>query len=274
MNLFDRVHHIRAQIESYTALKPTIGIISGTGIQSFSSHLNNAIKIPYAHLRLFPSHMEEGHLGALYLGTFQGHTVILFAGRFHAYQGYHMSDICLPIYIAKTLGCHEIWMSNLSGGLRENMQAGDLIVVSDHINLQMDNPLIGANDLRFGPRFPDMSLIYSEERRYMAGQVFANLKLGYREGIYASFKGPSLETKAEYQFLQRIGADMIGMSTVPESIVASYLGMNVFCISMISNVCAPVKNIQAVNVSEIMALADEKSGMINQIFMDLLNRIN
>jgi purine-nucleoside phosphorylase len=242
-------------IRSKTQLKADRAIVLGTGLGSVVDQIVDGIIIPYQDIPHFPDTTVVTHQGNLHIGMLKESNVIALAGRFHYYEGYTMEEICFPIRVLNALGVQKILITNISGGLSPDYKAGDLVLVNDHINLLANNPLRGKNYDELGPRFPDMIDAYDPAWLEATRKLCLDLGLKINEGVYAALQGPSLETKAEYRFLHKIGADMVGMSSVPEAIVARHMNMKVLMISMISNVCYPPENIKETNADEIVQTA-------------------
>jgi purine-nucleoside phosphorylase len=221
-------------------LKPEIGLILGSGLGVLADEIENAVKIPYNEIPEFPVSTVEGHAGQLVFGTLQGKTVVAMQGRFHYYEGYSMDKVTFPVRIMKTLGVTTLIVTNAAGGVNETFQPGDLMIITDHINNMGTNPLIGPNDDDFGVRFPDMSEAYCKNLRQLAKEVAAKLNIPIKEGVYVANTGPSYETPAEIRMIRKLGGDAVGMSTVPEVIVARHANIKVLGISCISNMAAGI----------------------------------
>ncbi|WNS82035.1 purine-nucleoside phosphorylase [Domibacillus sp. DTU_2020_1001157_1_SI_ALB_TIR_016] len=219
---------------------PEIGLILGSGLGVLADEVENAVSIPYETIPHFPVSTVEGHAGELVIGTLSGKTVAAMKGRFHYYEGYSFQEVTFPVRVMKALGIETIIVTNAAGGVNESFEPGDLMLISDHLNLMGGNPLIGKNDSRLGVRFPDMSVAYSRELRELARKAAERVGLNVREGVYAGNTGPVYETPAEVRMARVLGADAVGMSTVPEVIAARHSGMNVLGISCISNMAAGI----------------------------------
>ena len=211
-------------IKGKISIEPTIGIVLGTGLGGLVKEIEADVVIPYGEIPGFPKSTVESHAGQLIAGTLAGKNVVAMQGRFHFYEGYSMQQITFPIRVMKFLGCDTLLVSNAAGGLNPDFEAGGIMIMKDHINLLGGNPLIGVNDPRLGPRFPDMSEPYSRELIKIAEDAALDEKIKVNKGVYAALSGPCLETAAEYRFLRLIGADVVGMSSVPEDIVAVHIG--------------------------------------------------
>jgi purine-nucleoside phosphorylase len=234
------VHQAVAHIRSVTGREPHIAVVLGSGLGAFADELADPIAIPYSEIPGWPVSTAVGHSGKLIFGKLDKLDIAVMAGRAHLYEGYTPAEVTLGVRVLRQLGVHSVVFTNAAGGINLSYQQGALVVVSDHINLQGSHPLIGPNDDSAGPRFPDMSEAYSSAYRAIAHQVAHQLKIQLEEGVYAALTGPSYETPAEIRYLRIIGADLIGMSTVPEVIVANYLGMRVLAISCVTNMAAGI----------------------------------
>ena len=222
-------------INQKSKIKPKIAIILGTGLGRLAENIKGKEIIPYSEIPNFPISTVQSHSGNLVLGKLGNKEVVAMQGRFHYYEGYNLKEVTFPVRVMKKLGADIIIISNAAGGMNRFFKRGDLMLITDHINLFGDNPLIGPNDEELGPRFPDMSEAYSQQLIKLAKKIALKEKIRLREGVYAGLTGPTLETPAEYRFLISIGADAVGMSTVPEVIVANHMGMKVLGISCITD---------------------------------------
>ena len=251
--LLEAVAYIQAQIGQF---KPETGIILGTGLGALAGEVEVEHEISYADIPHFPTSTVESHAGRLLLGRLGGQRVAVLQGRFHYYEGYSMEQVVMPVRVLKLLGIRQLFISNAAGGLHPDYQLSDLMLIADHINLQPHNPLIGRNLDELGPRFPDMYAAY--DPALLARAERAAEKLGMaekmRRGVYVSVPGPMLETPAEYKFLRLIGADAVGMSTVPEVIAARHLDLPVLAVSVITDLCAP-GHLKPVVIQDILAAA-------------------
>jgi purine-nucleoside phosphorylase len=251
-----KVDEAVAGIRRECPLRPSIGIILGTGLGSLVDRIDVAARTPYASIPHFPAATVDTHAGELVLGTLAGKPVVALSGRFHAYEGYSLEQITLPVRVAKALGVTTLIVSNAAGGLNPQFAAGDLMIITDHINFMGDNPLIGPNDDTLGPRFLDMSEPYSKALIDLAERVALAKAIKVQRGVYLACPGPSLETRAEYRFMRMIGADAVGMSTVPEVIVALHAGVKVLGFSAITDECLP-DALEPANVAKILRTAAE-----------------
>lgn len=233
--MYEKIQETVEFISKKTNFNPDIGIVLGTGLGNFIEHINIKHNISYSEIPHFPVSTVKGHQGMLILGTVNGVNVVALKGRFHYYEGYTMQEVTFPVRVLKYLGIRHLFLSNASGGTNPGFRVGDMMVIEDHINLTGQNPLIGENDERFGPRFPDMSEVYDAKLVRLAEKVAADKNLEIKKGIYAAVTGPNYETPAEYKYIRNIGADAVGMSTVPEAIVARHMNLSCFAISVISD---------------------------------------
>lgn len=249
--------------------QPEIGIVLGTGLGGLVSEIEIEKEIAYNFIPHFPISTVESHFGKLILGRLGGKKVVAMQGRFHYYEGYSMRQITFPIRVLKMLGIHTLLLSNAAGAMNPDYKKGDLMIIDDHIGLQGDNPLIGSHEDSFGARFPDMSRPYSQDLILKAEQIGKQEGIDLKKGVYVAVSGPQLETRAEYRFLRTIGADVVGMSTVPEVIVANQVGLKTFAISVITDECNP-DNLQPVDISEIIAAAQLAEPKLTKILSRLI----
>jgi purine-nucleoside phosphorylase len=250
---------------------PRVGIVLGTGLGALAREIDAETAIGYPEIPFFPHSTVEGHKGQLVCGKLAGHSVIAMEGRFHLYEGYTPSQVTFPIRVMKELGCRLLIVSNAAGGLNPLYQKGDLIVIDDHINLMGSNPLIGPNDERLGPRFPDLIEPYDRALQNLALKVALEENIVAHRGVYVAVVGPNLETRAEYRYLRTIGADVVGMSTVPEVLVALHAGMRVLGFSIVTDLCLP-DALTPVRIEEIIAVANEAESKLRAIVVGVLER--
>jgi len=241
-------------VKSRTAIVPEVAVILGTGLGALADELKVDVTIPYADIPGFPRPTVETHAGRLLFGTLGDTRVAMMQGRFHRYEGYTLQQVAFPVRVLRALGAKTLIVSNVSGGMHPLWSTGDLVLISDHINLLGDNPLVGANVDAEGPRFPDMSAAYDPALRKLARDVALAHKIVLREGVYVAVPGPNLETRAEYRMLRALGADVVGMSTVPEVITAVHQGMRVLGLSIITDNCLP-DALEPTSVEQIIAVA-------------------
>ncbi len=261
-----------AFIQSKTDFRPDFLIILGTGLGRLAAQIEVSASIPYNEIPHFPVSTVESHAGRLLFGTLSGKKVVAMQGRFHFYEGYSMQQIVFPVRVLKALSVNTLLVSNACGGMNPNFQRGDIMCITDHINLIGDNPLIGANDNELGPRFPDMSEPYTRSLVDVADQVAMSKGIKMHHGVYVAVSGPNLETRAEYRFLRQIGGDVVGMSTVPEVITAVHMGMNVLGISVITDECFP-DSLKAVEMKEILEAADMAEPKMTAVIMGVLEQL-
>jgi purine-nucleoside phosphorylase len=259
-------------IKKVTTENYEVGIILGTGLGGLVSEIKIEHEIDYDQLPHFPISTVESHHGKLIFGKIKGKNVVAMQGRFHFYEGYSMQQITYPVRVMKFLGVKTLLVSNACGGMNPIYRKGDVMIMLDHINLLGDNPLIGKNEDDLGPRFPDMSEPYSHELIKIAEEVALENKIPIQKGVYVAVPGPNLETKAEYRFLRNIGADVVGMSTIPENIVANHMGIKVLGISIITDECFP-ESLQAVNVDEIIETAMKTEPKMTLIMKEVIGRL-
>ncbi len=255
MGMYEDVQQAVAAVHGHCDLKPEVGIILGTGLGTVADHIEAVARIPYAEIPHCPTSTVETHAGELVLGTLAGKQVVALSGRFHFYEGYAMQEVTFPVHLAAGLGIHTLVVSNAAGGMNPHFRSGDLMVITDHINFMGGNPLIGPNDDRLGPRFPDMCEPYSNQLIELAETVALEKGIKLQRGVYLAVTGPCLETRAEYRFMRAMGADAVGMSTVPEVIVAVHAGLRVLGFSGITDECFP-DALQPVNIEHIIATAN------------------
>lgn len=254
LDQYDKITEAAAFISGKWASKPRVGIILGSGLGNAAAALTDKVTIPYDQIPHFARSTAHGHSGQLVCGMLEGVPVVVMEGRQHAYEGYPHSQITFPVRVLKRLGAELLIVTNACGGLNPQYRTGDLMVIEDHINLMGDNPLIGINDERLGPRFPDMSAPYTPTLVDEALAVARRENFVAHKGVYVAVTGPNLETRAEYRFLRTIGADVVGMSTVPEVIVAVHSGLRVLGISVITDMCLP-DALEVATVEHILATA-------------------
>ncbi len=272
MTLQDKIREVADFIKKNTDIQPTAGIILGTGLGRLIDSIEIEAELPYRDIPHFAAATVEHHAGKLILGTLGGTPVVCMAGRLHLYEGHSLAEITFPVRVMKALGATDLLISNVAGGLNENYRRGDIMILDDHLNLLGTNPLIGPNDPKLGERWPDMFEPYSRELQEKALAIAARHGIGIQpKGVYACLCGPSLETRAEYRMLRALGADAVGMSTVPEVIVAVHAGLRVFACSIITDLCYPGA-LGPVNIAEIIATAGEAEPKLVRLFEELVRR--
>lgn len=275
LTIYDRIRDARAAIEARSGLVPQVGVILGSGLGAVSAQLQDTIAIPYSEIPHFHGTSVEGHAGQLLLGYYHGVPAVFLQGRFHYYEGYSMEDVVFPTRVICALGIHTLILTCAAGGVNTRYRPGDLMLIEDHINLMGDNPLKGKDLAQLGPRFPDMSEAYSRDCRKAFTESAAELGLALHTGVYAAMGGPTFETPAEIRMLRTLGADAVGMSTVPESIAANHLGVRVAGVSCITNLATGMTS-QRLSHSEVVAnskLATAKlSKLLESTFPKLILR--
>ncbi len=252
---------------------PEVGLVLGTGLGALAREIHSEAVIPYPEIPCFPRSTVESHRGQLVCGKLAGRSVMAMEGRFHLYEGYSPWQVTFPIRVMKELGCRLLIVSNAAGGLNPHFRKGDLIVIDDHINMMGLNPLIGPNDERLGPRFPDLIEPYDRGIEELALQVALEENIVARRGVYVAVVGPNLETRAEYRFLRGMGADVVGMSTVPEVLVAVHAGLKVLGFSIVTDMCLP-DALEPTSIDQIIAVANEAEGKLRTIVRRVLERWN
>ena len=254
LDQFDKITEACATISARWPHKPAVGLILGSGLGAAAAALTDTVTIPYESIPHFAKATAHGHAGQLVCGLLAGVPVVVMEGRMHAYEGYPASQITFPVRVLTRLGAGLLIVTNACGGLNPQFRTGDIMVIDDHINLMNDNPLVGINDDRLGPRFPDMSAPYAPDLIDRALEVARRENFVAHRGVYVAVTGPNLETRAEYRFLRTIGADVVGMSTVPEVIVAVHAGLRVLGLSVITDMCLP-DHLEVATVENILAVA-------------------
>lgn len=255
-----------------STLEPEVAIILGTGLGGLAEEIEAEATVPYEQIPGFPLSTVESHAGRLLLGRLGKRAVVAMQGRFHRYEGYSLGAVTFPVRVMHALGAGTLIVSNACGGMHPLWAPGDLVLLSDHINLLGDNPLIGSNDERLGPRFPDMSAPYDPVLRALAREVARHLGITLREGVYVAVPGPNLETRAEYRMLRNLGADVVGMSTVPEVIVAAHAGMRTIGISIITDQCLP-DCLEPADIGRIIATARRAEPSLTRLISAIVERL-
>ncbi len=272
ISLREKIKEAGEFIQSKTKIKPRIGIILGTGLGDLTKEIEIESKLSYQNIPYFAVSTTPGHEGSLILGRLVGKMIIAMQGRFHFYEGYSLEEITFPLRVMKYLGVNIIIESNAAGGMNPNFKAGDLMVITDHINLIGNNPLMGPNDDKLGPRFVDMCEPYDKELIELYEKVAMRERIRIHRGVYVAVSGPNLETPAEYRFLRLIGADAVGMSTVPEVIVAKHSGLKVLGISCITDECFPDK-LEPVNLAKLIKVANLAEPKMTRLIKGILGEI-
>lgn len=251
---------------------PTVGIILGTGLGALSKEIKEKKELPYGNIPYFPRPTVMTHSGNLVFGKIGNKPIVAMEGRFHYYEGYSMKEVTFPVRVLKALGIKTLIVSNAAGGMNPQFEAGDLALITDHLNLMGDNPLIGPNEDELGPRFPDMSQPYARRLINLAEEIALKERIKIKKGVYVAVAGPNLETAAEYRFLRGLGADMVGMSTVPEVIVARHAGLEVLGLSCITDECLP-DALKPADIKEIIKIASKSEPIMTRLIKGLITRL-
>ena len=273
MNYSETVEYIRRKIEAAGLGMPSVAVVLGSGLGKLGDRMENSLVIPYSEIPHFKHSTAVGHKGNLIVGSLGGRTVLAMQGRFHYYEGYTMQEVTYPMRVFSLLGIKTLMVSNAAGALNPDYRVGDLMLITDHISF-MPNPLIGPNDERFGPRFPDMTEVYSPRLRSVADREATHLGIDLRHGVYVAETGPAYETPAEYRMFRLLGGDAIGMSTVPEVIVARHCGMEVFGMSVITNQSADLGNGTVNDENDVVLQADRAADRMTQLFTKVIAYCN
>ena len=259
-------------IRARTGATPSVALILGTGLGGLARRIEQPVVVEYTDIPGFPTSTVESHAGRLLVGTLGGKAVVAMQGRFHRYEGYSLQQVTFPVRVLRALGADTLIVSNACGGMHPLWAPGELMLIADHINLLGDNPLIGPNDDSLGPRFPDMSMPYDPGLRALARAVAVEQRITLREGVYIAVAGPSLETRAEYRALRMLGADVVGMSTVPEVIVALHGGMRVLGVSLITDQCLP-DALEPATLEKILAVAGQAEPSLTSLVTEVIARL-
>ena len=270
--MIDKLKETVTFIKSKYALSPEIGIVLGSGLGSFTSEIKSEAEIAYSDIPHFPESTVKGHQGKLTFGELSGKKVVAMAGRFHFYEGYDTQQVIFPIRVLKYLGIKNLFLSNAAGSMNPDYKVGDLMIINDHISLFSVNPLIGKNEESFGPRFPDMSEPYAKNLIEMAKKIATENKIDIKEGVYVSVTGPTFETRAEYKMLRIIGGDVVGMSTVPEVIVANHMGLPAFAMSVVTDVGIREEE-NVITHEEVLEAAKAAEPRLSLIFKEMAARL-
>jgi purine-nucleoside phosphorylase len=273
LHSLERVQHAAESVRARWPHRPAAAVILGTGLGKLAESIEKPTTIDYREIPDFPVSTVESHAGRLLCGTLAGKRVIAMQGRFHRYEGYSLQQVTFPVRVLRALGAEILIVSNACGVVRADWNVGDLMVIADHINLLGDNPLVGPNDERLGPRFPDMSQPYDEALRALARTVARERKITVREGVYVAVSGPNLETRAEYKMVREIGADVVGMSTVPEVIVAVHSGMRVLGISIITDKAVP-ETLEKTTLEQVVAAANAAQPALTALVTGVITRLS
>ena len=271
--MIKEIHEAASYIKGHGVTDPEIGVVLGTGLgDQFVKEIVDPVHIPYNSIPHFPISTVGIHRGQLIFGEVRGKKILAMQGRFHYYEGYSMQQITLPIRVMKLLGIKHLLISNAAGNMNLSWKKGELMLIDDHINLQPDSPLRGANFETLGPRFPDMSQPYSKKLNDMLKAIAKEKNITLNEGVYVGVMGPHLETRAEYRFLHRIGADVVGMSTVPEVIVANHASLPCCAISVLTDDCDP-DNLKPTTLAEIIEVAGKAEGALTELYVSLIEQL-
>ncbi len=268
-NMLEKIEAAATYLKQQGIQQPTAGIVLGTGLGALLAKIEHSISVPYKDIPHFPEATVEFHKGNILYGNIGTTKVIAMQGRFHYYEGYNMQEITFPIRVMKALGVQELFLSNAAGGMNADFKKGDLVVITDHINQQPENPLRGLNDVSLGNRFVDMSCPYDTILNNRIFTAAKKLQLDVKTGVYVAVAGPNLETRAEYRHLRSIGADMVGMSTVPEVIVANHIGLPCAALSVITDECDP-DNLMPVDIAAIIAMAGKADKSLSELFVKVI----
>jgi purine-nucleoside phosphorylase len=272
MSLYDRVHATAAFLNERVKNLPEVGIILGSGLGELADLVTVEAEFAYSEILNFPVSTVEGHVGKLIFGKLEGKHVMMMAGRFHYYEGYDMQQVTFPVRVMKAMGVHTLVVSNAAGGMNTGFKIGDIMIINDHINLFPEHPLHGPNDERLGTRFPDMSAPYDKQLIAQAKEIASANEIEVREGVYIGLSGPTFETKAEYKWLHIIGGDAVGMSTVPEVIVAIHGGMKVFAASIITDLGVG-DHIEPITHEEVLAAANFAAPRLAKIVIGVIQKM-
>jgi purine-nucleoside phosphorylase len=269
LNLYDQIEEAAAAIQAVWSETPHAGVILGTGLGNFAASIEEGATIDYADIPHFLTPTATSHRGRLICGRLAGVPIVAMEGRFHAYEGYPLQQITLPVRVMKRLGAKLLVLSQAVGGMNPNYRAGDVMIIDDHINLMGDNPLVGINDDRLGPRFPDMSQPYDSELIEKGLEIARRENFVAHRGVTVAVTGPNLETRAEYRFLRQIGADVVGMSTVPEAIVAVHSGLRTFGLAVVTDMCLP-DALEPANIERIIATANSAESKLSALISGVI----
>ncbi len=272
MPLYDQIQEAAALVRSKWAKTPRVGIILGTGLGALAQDIVADVSLAYEEIPHFPLSTVQSHAGRLVCGTLGGKDVLAMEGRFHFYEGYTLQQVTFPVRVMKALGCDTLIVSNACGGMNPQYAKGDIMIIEDHINLIGDNPLIGPNDDRLGDRFPDMCYAYDRELLKLARTIAREEHINVQQGVYVAVSGPNLETRAEYRFLRTIGADVVGMSTVPEVIVAVHSKMRSLGFSAVTDMCLP-DALEPTSLPEILAVAAAAEKKLRVLVRKVVERL-
>lgn len=252
--------------------KPSVGIILGTGLGRLARSIRSSVSLDFEKCPFFPKATSIGHSGRVVYGKLHNKTVIAMEGRFHFFEGYSLKEVTYPVRVMKELGVRDLILSNAAGAMNPKYRLGDIMIITDHVNFMGDSPLSGANDDRLGPRFPDMSQPYHNRLIQLASRTARKMKLKIHKGVYVAVKGPNLETRAEYRFLRQMGADTVGMSTVPEVIVAAHAGLRTLALSCVTDMCLP-DELEPVDIEKILSTARKTEPILTQLVSEIIREL-
>ncbi|KGO90263.1 purine-nucleoside phosphorylase [Flavobacterium suncheonense] len=267
--MWEQVQETVSYIKGKTNFTPEYGVILGSGLGGFTEDIQIEHTLPYNEIPNFPVSTVQGHKGALVFGTIQGKKVVAMQGRFHFYEGYSMKEVTFPVRVMKYLGVEKLIVSNASGGVNPNFKVGSIVIIKDHVNFMPEHPLRGKNDERFGPRFVNMSEPYSRKMMDKAKEIAASLQIEVQDGVYLGLQGPTFETLAEYKMVRAIGCDCVGMSTVPEVIVARHMELETFGISVITDM-GNEESIDTITHAEVLEAAQEAEPKVRNLIKNLI----
>lgn len=267
--MWDQVQETVDYILNKTNFTPEYGVILGSGLGGFTDDINVEYILPYSEIPNFPVSTVQGHKGALVFGTIKGKKVVAMQGRFHFYEGYNMKEVTFPVRVMKYLGVEKLIVSNASGGVNPNYKVGSIVIIKDHVNMMPEHPLRGKNDERFGPRFVNMSEPYSRKMMVKAKEIAAELDITVQDGVYLGLQGPTFETLSEYRMVKILGCDCVGMSTVPEVIVARHMELETFGISVITDM-GDAENIDNITHEEVLEAAKEAEPHVRKLIGELI----
>jgi purine-nucleoside phosphorylase len=270
--MYEKIQETKKFIDKTAGIVPETGVVLGTGLGNFTRQIEILTTIPYAEIPNFPVSTVKGHQGEMIFGKIKGKSIVALKGRFHYYEGYTMQQVTFPVRVLHALGIKRLFLSNASGGTNPAFEVGDIMIIEDHINLSGQNPLIGKNDERLGPRFPDMSEVYDKKLIELAIQVAGEQNIRFVKGVYAAVTGPNYETPAEYKYIQKIGADAVGMSTVPEAIVARHESLPCFAVSVISDLGVEGK-IEKITHDAVIDAASLAEPNMTKMILGMLERL-
>jgi purine-nucleoside phosphorylase len=272
MDTFQRLQEATNFLKPFAKKNPTIAVVLGSGLGNFTKELEIEEEIEYENIPHFPIATVEGHHGRLIFGSIVGKPVIAMAGRFHSYEGYSPEEVVFPVRVLKMLGIQTLLISNAAGGVDPQLKVGDLMIITDHISMAVKNPLLGKNDDRLGPRFPDMSEPYKKELIAKAKEIAKQNKIQVKEGVYFGVTGPTFETRAEYKMIHALGGDAVGMSTVQEVIAAVHIGMDVFAMSVITDIGIREED-NIITHQEVLDAAHKAEPLFSTIFRELIKSL-